>query len=186
MAVPAHREHLGRVDAPGCAAGTENGRLPGRSIGTAADYLPPGGRGLPSGAMDEEGDHGVKCGDDLQPGVKRLPPGGRGVGYALCFDKLIHTERTGLCFVLPPILSAAGLYRLEKVSGLLQGGGAFPPVCAGDDFGWNKRIARNVKRPLADQVWIVSQEIIFFVYSPVNSELQMEKNSLVLNSPPLS
>lgn len=58
-----------------------------------------------------------------------------GLGYALCFDQV--DPHRGDRPVLPPLLSAPGgtrLYRLEKISGLFQGGGAFPSICAGDDL----------------------------------------------------
>ena len=68
-----------------------------------------------------------------------------GLGYALCLDKLIHTEGTGLCF--RPFLSASGgavPHRLEKISDLFQGGGAVPSDRAGEDLGWNEWIVMSV------------------------------------------
>ena len=47
-----------------------------------------------------------------------------GLGYALCFDKLINTQGSNLCFrPFFPEVGSVCLHCLEKISGVLQSGG---------------------------------------------------------------
>ena len=46
-----------------------------------------------------------------------------GLGYALCFDRLINTQGSSLCFrPFSPPIGSAGAHRLEKISGVFQSG----------------------------------------------------------------
>lgn len=50
-----------------------------------------------------------------------------GLGYALCFDRLINTRGSSLCFrPFAPRLESPRLHHLEKVPGLFQGGVRLP------------------------------------------------------------
>ena len=49
-----------------------------------------------------------------------------GLGYALCFDRLINTRGSSLCFRLCPQAGIPRLHHLEKVPGLFQGGVRLP------------------------------------------------------------
>lgn len=49
-----------------------------------------------------------------------------GLGYALCFDKLIHTEGTGLCFrPFSPLLEAPGYIVWKKYQIFSKAAGRF-------------------------------------------------------------
>ena len=72
-----------------------------------------------------------------------------GLGYALCFDKLIHTDGTNLCF--PSIFShlrIAMLYCLEEISDFLQGSRKISSVRAESDL---CATVRKQKLPLSIQ-----------------------------------
>ena len=61
-----------------------------------------------------------------------------GLGYALCFDRLINTQGSSLCFrPFSPPIGSAGAHRLEKISGVFQSGRSLFAMPAGAAGGGN-------------------------------------------------